>query len=119
MREDLEKTVRELFERRLDNQDLDEDERAERSRSVNDRIIDLLDSWQTIVSSYADDGVEVRYQRHEGPTQPQPLLREMLDTAFESEHHRKFRVNRSLRSVEPSVNLFLREPNGAPVDGGG
>ena len=26
-----------------------------------------------------------------------PLLREMLDTEFESEHHRKFRANRSLR----------------------
>ena len=119
VREQLEQTVRGLFERRLDEQDLDEDERAERLRSVSDRIVDLLDSWQTIVSGYAEDGVEVRYQRHEGPTQPQPLLREMLDTAFESEHHRKFRVNRSLRSVEPSVNLFLREPNGAPVGGGG
>jgi len=27
----------------------------------------------------------------------------MLDDDFESEHHRKFRVNRSLRDVEPSV----------------
>jgi hypothetical protein len=39
-------------------------------------------------------------------------MREMLDEDFESEHHRKFRVNRSLRDVEPSVNLFLKEPTG-------
>ena len=36
----------------------------------------------------------------------------MLDTDFESEHHRKFRVNRSLRDVEPSVNLFLKDLSG-------
>ena len=39
-------------------------------------------------------------------------MREMLDEDFESEHHRKFRVNRSLRGVEPSVNLFLKEQTG-------
>jgi hypothetical protein len=33
----------------------------------------------------------------------------MLDEAFETEHHRKFRVGRSLRDVEPEVNLFLRD----------
>ena len=37
----------------------------------------------------------------------------MLDTDFESEHHRKFRVNRSLRDVEPEVNLFLKDLSGA------
>jgi hypothetical protein len=119
VRLELEQQVRALFERRLLDQKMDENERAERSRSVQDRIVDLLDSWQAIISGYAEHGVEVRYQLHEGPSQPRPLLHEMLDTAFESEHHRKFRVNRSLRSVEPSVNLFLREPSGAPVEGGG
>jgi hypothetical protein len=119
VRLELEQQVRALFERRLLEQAMDEDERAERARGVQDRIVDLLDSWQAIISGYAEHGVEVRYQLHEGPSQPQPLLHEMLDTTFESEHHRKFRVNRSLRSVEPSVNLFLREPSGAPVEGGG
>ena len=51
--------------------------------------------------------------------QPKPLLREMLEERFESEHHRKFRANRSLRDVEPEVNLYLhdlrasRPPEGA------
>ena len=48
--------------------------------------------------------------------QPRPLLREMLDTDFESEHHRKFRVNRSLRDVEPEVNLFLKDLTGTLVE---
>ena len=48
--------------------------------------------------------------------QPKPLLREMLDTDFESEHHRKFRANRSLRDVEPEVNLFLKDLSGMQVE---
>jgi hypothetical protein len=40
----------------------------------------------------------------------------MLDTEFESEHHRKFRANRSLRDVEPEVNLFLKDLSGGEVE---
>ena len=45
-------------------------------------------------------------------------MREMLETVFDSEHQRKFRANRSLRDVEPEVNLFLRDLSGAPVGDG-
>jgi len=57
----------------------------------------------------------MQYQKYE-LTQPRPLLREMLDTDFESEHHRKFRANRSLRDVEPEVNIFLKDLNGMQVE---
>ena len=40
----------------------------------------------------------------------------MLDTVFDSEHHRKFRANRSLRDVEPEVNLFLKDLSGMDVE---
>ena len=50
----------------------------------------------------------LQYQKYEASTR-KPLLREMLDTDFDSHHHRKFRTNRSLRDVEPQVNLFLRD----------
>jgi hypothetical protein len=40
----------------------------------------------------------------------------MLDKDFESDHHRKFRVNRSLRDVEPEVNLFLKDLSGMQVE---
>jgi len=43
----------------------------------------------------------------------------MLDRDFESENHRKFRANRSLRDVEPEVNLFLRDLSGSDVEDGG
>ena len=44
----------------------------------------------------------MQYQKYE-LDKPKPLLREMLDTDFTSEHHRKFRVNRSLREKEMPV----------------
>jgi len=89
----------------------DEDEREERLRSVHNRVVDLLDSWRKVVDDYRSAGVEVQYQKYE-LDRPKPLLREMLDTDFESEDHRKFRANRSLRDVEPEVNLFLKGPGG-------
>ena len=110
----LERTLLDAFLDRVREQPLDEPERAERLRSVRSRIGDLLDSWRTICERYHEAGVALQYQKYEETT-PQPLLREMLDTTFESEHHRKFRANRSLRDVEPEVNLFLKELGG---DGG-
>jgi hypothetical protein len=59
--------------------------------------------------------VEAQYQRYE-LRQPRPLLRDVLETQFESEHHRKFRANRSLRDVEPEVNLFLKDLSGVQIE---
>jgi ATP-dependent helicase YprA (DUF1998 family) len=92
----------------------DESEREERLRSVQNRIVDLLDSWRKIFEDYRAAGVNVQYQKYE-LKQPKPLLREILDKDFESERHRKFRANRSLRDVEPEVNLFLKDLSGMEV----
>lgn len=117
-------TVRAALERRLLDAFLervrrqpfaDEAEREERLRSVRNRVVDLLDSWRKVFEDYHKDGAEVQYQKYE-LKQPRPLLREMLDTEFESEHHRKFRANRSLRDVEPEVNLFLKDLSGVQVE---
>ncbi len=94
---------------------VDEAEREECLRSVQNRIVDLLDSWRKVFDDFHAAGVSMQYQKYE-LRQPQPLLREMLDRDFESEHHRKFRANRSLRDVEPEVNLFLKELSGVQVE---
>jgi hypothetical protein len=110
VRAELERGLLATFRARVLQQPLmDEDERAERVRSVESRIVDLLDSWQTVIEDYAADSVAVQYQRYELDL-PKPLLRDMLDTDFDSGDHAKFRANRSLRDVEPSVNLFFRDP---------
>jgi hypothetical protein len=86
----------------------DEDEREERLRSVQNRVADLLDSWLWVVTDYDKVGIAMQYQPYE-LRQLRPLLRDLLDQDFETEHHRKFRANRSLRDVEPEVNLFLKD----------
>jgi len=116
VRAELEQELLTAFRARLLQQPISEEERAERLAGVQSRVVDLLDSWQNVYDGYAAVGAEMQYQRYE-LDKAKPLLREMLDSDFESEHHRKFRVNRSLRDVEPEVNLFLRDLTGAAVEG--
>ena len=114
----IERRLLDTFRERVDHQPFsDEEERDERLRSVQVRIVDLLDAWHSVVEDYHKAGVSVQYQRYE-LRQPSPLLREMLDKDFESEQHKKFRANRSLRDVEPVVNLFLRDLTGRQVEAG-
>jgi hypothetical protein len=118
VRAQLERRLVQLFGDRVRQQPLDDErERAERLASVQSRIVDLLDSWIKVRGDYADKGIPLQYQRYE-LDKPKPLLRDVLDTDFDSEHHRKFRVGRSLRDVEPSVNLFVKDLSGGWVSEG-
>ena len=112
----LERFLLDVFLERVRQQPIaDEEEREECLRSIQNRIVDLLDSWRKIFDDYQAEGVAMQYQKYE-LKQRQPLLREMLDKVFEDEHYRKFRVNRSLRDVEPEVNLFLKELSGVQFE---
>ena len=116
VRAGLERLLLDRFLERVRQQPFaDEAEREERLRSVQNRIVDLLDSWRKIFDDYRAAGVNVQHQKYE-LKQPKPLLREILDKDFESERHRKFRANRSLRDVEPEVNLFLKDLSGMEVE---
>jgi hypothetical protein len=115
-RVELERRLLDSFLERVREQPFaDEAERDERLRSVQNRIVDLLDSWRKIFEDYRAAGVGMQYQKYE-LKQPKPLLREILDKDFESERHRKFRANRSLRDVEPEVNLFLKDLSGMEIE---
>jgi len=114
----LEDTIMRVLRRRITAQPFeDEAERLACERSIQNRVGGLLDSWIKVVTDYAEAGVDVQYQKYELDA-PKPLLREMLDTEFESEHHRKFCANRSLRDVEPEINLFLKDLIGLSAGGG-
>lgn len=109
VRASLEQRLVEIFRARVEQQPIaDDEERKERLLGVQRRVVDLLDAWRTVFEEYKGDGVRMQYQKYE-LDRPKPLLREMLDRDFESENHRKFRANRSLRDVEPEVNLFLKD----------
>jgi superfamily II DNA/RNA helicase len=114
VRAELERRLLDAFFERVRQQDMTEEERDERLRSVQNRVVDLLDAWGTIVDDYHEDGVAMQYQRYE-QTQPKPLLHDMLEKVVGPE--RKFRVQRSLRDVEPVVNLFLEDLDGPRREG--
>ncbi len=106
----LEPALLDAFAARVDQQPFADDaERREGLRSVRSRVVELLDAWESVVSGYRAAGARVRYQKHEGKKVRRPLLREMLDTDFDSPAHAKFRANRSLRDVEPQVNLYIQK----------
>ena len=112
VRPQLQRQLVQALQERVDKQPFTaEAEREEALASIQKRVADLLDSWDRIVADYHANNVSVQYQRHE-LGQPRPLLREMLDADFESPDHRKFRANRSLRDVEPEVNLHLLDARG-------
>ena len=108
VRAELERELLAVFAERVNRQPFaGETERTERLLSVRSRVVDLLDSWLAVVDGYRDVNADVQYQRYE-LSSPRPLLREMLEEEFESLHQRKFRANRSLRDVEPEVDLYIK-----------
>ena len=110
IRAELEDRLRKTFRERLESQPITHaGEREEAAEAVRSRVVDLLDSWIRIVDDYRASGVALQYQRYETRSSARPLLRYMLDQDFESEHHRKFRANRSLRDVEPEVHVYVKD----------
>jgi hypothetical protein len=81
------------------------------------RVADLLDEWEKIAHDYHNQGVPLQYQTEVGAAQR--LLYEFLNPELRTlaGRHRKFRANRSMRDVEPSVNLWVKTLDGVDVAG--
>jgi hypothetical protein len=87
-------------------------EEAEIRAKVRDRCLDLLSSWYKVADAEKAKSAVLQYGT-ELSGQP-ALLRDFLDERLGtlSDDHRKFRANRSMRDVEPSVELFPKELRG-------
>ena len=74
-------------------------------------------SGATSPTTTRSHGVGLQYQEETGIDQR--LLYEFLDPELKKlpRRHRKFRANRSMRDVEPSVNLWLRTLDGDEIEG--
>ena len=74
-------------------------------------MADLLDSWCKVAEFQQNNSARLRYQPYEGGAGP-ALLRTPLDPLGSdlqpTKDARKFKAPRSLRDVEPSVNLWLK-----------
>lgn len=111
----LEQLLKDAIRARVDQQQFaTADEHDEVVQSVESRVSEILDGWETIYEDHHSAGVDMQYQKHE-LAGPRPLLHEMLETGLSGEEQ-LFRVNRSLRDVEPGVNLFVRDLDGKFVE---
>ena len=83
---------------------------------VLERSKDLLDEWSNIAKELDDVGGALQYQEEQGSARR--LLYEFLNQELKTlpPKHKKFRANRSMRDVEPSVNLWLKTIDGVDLD---
>jgi hypothetical protein len=104
------------FVDRVGSQAFPETIRKQRVSDVRARIGALLDGWARVITYYGE--AQLRYQRREGNAIAgvRPLLQDILATEFESDE-RFFRAGRSLRDVEPQVDLAVEPLAGGPNPG--
>ncbi len=83
---------------------------------VRDRAINLLEEWTKIAMELNQIGAGLQYQTEVGGASP--LLHDFLDPELKRlpSRYKKFRANRSMRDVEPSVNLWLKTLDGMDVE---
>jgi hypothetical protein len=91
-------------------------EAAALRQRVRDRAVDLLDEWSKIAHELQAQGVQLQYQVETGGAQR--LLYEFLSPDLKKlpVRHRKFRANRSMRDVEPAVNLWVKTLDNIDVE---
>jgi hypothetical protein len=103
---------------RVDNFDrrMEEADRQALRQKVRGQVQDLLDEWVKIAESNRAVGVGLQYQQEAGVAPP--LLRDPLDQSLPTlaPGQRKFKAGRSLRGVEPNVNLWVKQVNGLEVE---
>ena len=77
---------------------------------------DLLDSWAKIAHDQESVGAGLQYQREEGGAPPllyDPLDPELAKRPLDAQ---KFKAQRSLRDVEPSVGIWVKSLDGVAVE---
>jgi hypothetical protein len=84
---------------------------------VRKQAKELLDVWSRIALDYGQVNTSLQYNQHEAGG-AKPLLHDFLDPDLKSlpQRYRLFRANRSLRDVEPSVNLWVKNMEGLEVE---
>lgn len=101
------------------NKDLPEDEKERLRQRVQERARDLLDEWSKLANEQFQIGHSLQYNQTEVGSAA-PLLHEFLSPDLKNlpaQHPKmKFRANRSMRDVEPSVNLWLKTIEGVEVE---
>jgi hypothetical protein len=92
------------------------DEESRINAYLQSRSKDLLDSWVMIAKRLQGVAARLVYQRYE-QAEGKALLRMPLETPDPDlgQDGKKFKAPRSLRDVEPPVNLFVKRLDGVEV----
>jgi len=106
-----------LAERARHHRALTPEEESRLDTNVRQRAKDLLDAWARVAHTKQSAGARLNYQPHEGADGPS-LLHTPLDPELErlTKDEQKFKAPRSLRDVEPSVNLILKRLDGSVIE---
>ena len=85
-------------------------EGAELEAYVTNRAHALMADWAKIVLEKTQEGVGLNYQKYEDTGSQSPLLRDFLDSdlQFLKPIYSRFRANRSMRDVEPAVDILSK-----------
>jgi hypothetical protein len=116
-RPNLDFTVNLLSERaKGHDRNLSPEEAEKLRQEVRARSDNLLDEWSKIAKELSEVNAPIQYGNEIG--QAKSLLHHFLDPELKSLpfRYRKFRANRSLRDVEPSVNLWLKTMDGIDLE---
>jgi len=94
------------------NGDLSPADRTALAAKVLNRCNSLLDDWLWIAKQAQDEGSGLQYQREE-TSPPRRLLYDFLDPEVPNlaPAQRRFRANRSMRDVEASVDIRVKNLN--------
>ena len=115
----LEFVIRALAERAFSHSGLPTEEAERLRQRVRDRAIDLMDEWAKIALDYQKVGTGLQYNPAEAGAAKQ-LLYDFLSPEVKNlppeNPKMKFRASRSLRDVEPDVNLWVRTLDNAELE---
>jgi hypothetical protein len=108
----LESVVQALADRAFSHaKDLPSEDKEKLRLRVQERARDLLDDWAKVAQDYQSVGTGLQYNPIEAGGAKQ-LLYDFLSPEVKNlppdRWQMKFRANRSLRDVEPDVNLWVR-----------
>jgi len=112
IRTELESFARRFAERASEHSPMGPTERTALLANVKHRCDDLLDDWLKIAKQAQQEGSSIQYQV-ESNSPPRRLLYEFLHPDLPMLHaiQRKFRANRSMRDVEPAVEVLVKNLN--------
>ena len=87
-------------------------------QTVLGRTSKLLDDWETIARQQNEFGAGLQYQREDGGKGDPPLLFTPMDPELRKQMppRSNFKAQRSLRDVEPKVNLWVKTLDGQHIE---